>query len=159
MPFYWVTSNLWNSCTLESMTRCLFWVSEGKSSWSSALSPLLKKKEPKPNIDDGFIELSGQMSKSLKVSYPFIKEPFWKSQKAGGFFSKSAFWFSWNVKTYLFGKLKKNGWKITTYHSKFATPFFWVVFRGKKGSKLFFCECVAQKIPYTQPLGSNFVLH
>ena len=26
------------------MTRCLFWVSEGKSSWSSALSPLLKKR-------------------------------------------------------------------------------------------------------------------
>ena len=31
------------------------------------------------------------------------------------------------------------GWKITTYRSKFATPFLWVVFTGKKWSKLFLC--------------------
>ena len=132
--FEWFTWNVSNSYTLESMTRCLFWVSEGKSSWSSALSPLLKKRTQAKHWR--YAERP-----DVKVAFgllPFYKRAILKKAKSRClFFKKCILIFLKCEDISLFQDKPKKidpqwGWKITTYRSKFATPFLWVVFTGKK---------------------------
>lgn len=142
------------------MTRCLFWVSEGKSSWSSALSPLLKKRTQAKHWR--YAERP-----DVKVAFgllPFYKRAILKKAKSRCLFFKKCiliFLKCEDISRFRTSRKKSthNGVeKLQLIAQNSQRPSFEWFLRAKSGLNFFFVS-VAQKIPYSQPLGSNFVLH